>query len=65
MTGGGRCQLRARLFMPTLVAIQHNVIIKAFYQRLIKAGKSKMVAVVAAMRKLLTILNFLLRMKIK
>lgn len=57
MTGGGRRGVRARMYMPTLVAIQFNPVIREFYQRLVNNGKSKMTAVVAAMRKLLTILN--------
>lgn len=57
MTGGGRCDLRKQLFMPTLVAIQHNPVIRNFYHRLLHNGKEKMVAVVACMRKLITILN--------
>jgi transposase len=61
MTGGGRHDLRAGLYMPTLVAIRHNPVIRAFYQHLLGHGKTKMVAVVAAMRKLLTILNALVK----
>jgi transposase len=61
MTGGGRRHLRARLFMPTLVATRHNPVIRRFYQRLIGQGKTKMVALIAAMRKLLTILNTILK----
>ena len=57
MTGGGRRLVRTRLYMPTVVACHHNPVIKAFYQRLLEKGKSKMTALVAAMRKLLTILN--------
>ena len=57
MTGGGRRRVRARMYMPTLVACRHNPVIREFYQRLVNNGKSKMTAVVAAMRKLLTILN--------
>ena len=57
MTGGGRHTIRAALLMPTVVACHHNPIIARFYQRLLDHGKSKMTAVVAAMRKLLTILN--------
>ncbi len=49
--------MRKKLFMPTLVAIQHNPVIHAYYQRLTGTGKSKMVAVVASMRKLLIIIN--------
>jgi transposase len=61
MTGGGRRDLRARLFMPTLVAARHNPMIRRFYQRLVRQGKAKMVALIAAMRKLLTILNTMLK----
>jgi transposase len=61
MTGGGRQDLRARLFMPTLCAIRHNPVIRDFYQRLCHKGKAKMTAVIAAMRKLLTILNAMLK----
>jgi transposase len=43
--------------MPTLAATRHNPVIRRFYLALIARGKTKMVAVVAAMRKLLTILN--------
>jgi len=57
MTGGGRGSIRTGLFMPTLVATRYNPVIRQFYQRLIAAGKKKMTAVIAAMRKLLTILN--------
>ena len=60
MTGGGRRALRARLFMPTLVATQHNPVIRQFYQRLLRKGKAKMTALIAAMRKLLTIINTML-----
>jgi len=63
MTGGGRRGVRARLYMPTLVAIRFNLVIREFYQRLVNAGKSKMTAVVAAMRKLLTILNTMIAKK--
>jgi transposase len=49
--------------MPTLVAIRFNPVIREFYQRLVNAGKSKMTAVVAAMRKLLTILNTMIAKK--
>jgi transposase len=57
MTGGGRRVVRSCLFMPTLVAIRHNPVIRKFYQKLLSLGKNKMTAVIAAMRKLLTILN--------
>jgi len=61
ITGGGRRQVRTHLYMPTLVAIQHNPIIRDFYQRLLTCGKTKMTALIAAMRKLLTILNLMLK----
>ena len=61
MTGGGRTRVRARLFMPTLVAIQHNPKLKAFYQRLLANGKTKMTAIVAVMRKMLVILNTMIK----
>ncbi len=57
MTGGGRTDVRTQLYMPTLVAIQHNPVIRKFYNHLLDSGKSKMVAVVACMRKIITILN--------
>jgi len=63
MTGGGRGDVRAKLFMPTLVAIQHKPAIREFYQRLLKAGKTKMTAVTACMRKMLTILNVMVAKK--
>ena len=61
MTGGGRRDVRSRLFMPTLVAIRHNSVIRKFYKHLLDEGKAKMTAVVAAMRKLLVILNTMIR----
>ena len=60
-TWGGRSEVRAVLYMATTVAMRHNCIIKAFYERLLGAGKPKKVAIVACMRKLLTILNAMLR----
>jgi transposase len=57
MTGGGRRNVRSRLFMPTLVAIRHNPPIRRFYQHLLAKGKAKMTAIIACMRKLITILN--------
>lgn len=60
-TWGGRAPVRASLYMATLVATRHNPIIKAFYDRLRTAGKPPKVARIAAMRKLLTILNAMLR----
>jgi transposase len=49
------------LQMPCLEVTQHNPVIRWFYQRLISQGKTKMVALIAAMRKLLTILNVTLK----
>lgn len=60
-TGGGRAAIRTALFMPTIVAKQYNPRIKAFYDRLVENGKPKMVALIACMRKLLTILNVMIR----
>jgi transposase len=54
---GGRAQLRARLYMSTLSAVRCNPVLKPFYERLLKTGKPKKVALVAGMHKLLTILN--------
>ena len=59
--GGGRAKLRSTLYMAALVASRCNPIIAAFYQRLVDAGKAKKVALVACMRKLLTILNAMMR----
>ena len=61
MTGGGRKQIRSRLFMPTLVAVRHNPILKAYYTGLLSRGKCKMVALVAVMRKLICILNAMVK----
>ena len=58
---GGRPDVRRVLFMAALVASRHNPAIKAFYQRLLLAGKPKKVALVACMRKLLTILNAMVK----
>jgi transposase len=58
---GGRARLRAVLYMAALVASRRNPVIAAFYQRLVDAGKAKKVALVACMRKLLTILNAMMR----
>lgn len=59
--GGGRGKVRAVLFMAALVASRYNPTLKAFRDRLVAAGKPKIVAVVAVMRKLLTILNAIIR----
>jgi len=58
---GGRPHVRAALFLATMSAVRHNPAIRAFRQRLLAAGKPKMVVMVACMRKLLTILNAILR----
>ena len=63
MTGGGRRGVRSRLYMPTVVACHHNPILKSFYKRLLQKGKAKMTALVAVMRKLLTIINSMLANK--
>jgi transposase len=47
--------------MAAIVAMRHNPVIREFYERLLKAGKPKKVAIVACMRKLLTIVNAMLR----
>jgi len=58
---GGRASVRTPLFMATLCAIRVNPPIKSFYRRLIAAGKAPKVAIVACMRKLLTILNTMVK----
>ena len=58
---GGRGRVRAALYMSALTASRHNPRIKAFYDRLVEAGKPRKVALVACMRKLLAILNSMLR----
>ncbi len=58
---GGRGQVRCGLYMAALAAIRFNVVIKRFYDRLVADGKPKKVAIVACMRKLLTILNAMVR----
>lgn len=58
---GGRAVVRGPLYMATLVATRCNPVIRGFYQRLRLAGKPRLVALVAAMRKLLTILNAMLK----
>ena len=61
MIAGGRKTVRSALFLAALVAARHNPTLKAFRQRLLDAGKPKMVAAIAVARKLLTILNAILR----
>jgi transposase len=58
---GGRAQIRAVLYMAAIVAARFNPVIQAFYQRLCAAGKAKKVALTACMRKLLIILNTMLK----
>lgn len=58
---GGRAAVRTVLYMATLTAIRWNPVVRAFYTRLREAGKLKKVAIVASMRKLLTILNAMVR----
>ena len=58
---GGRGQVRRGLYMAALAAIRFNIVIRTYYDRLVLAGKPKKVAIVACMRKLLTILNAMLR----
>jgi transposase len=63
MIGGGRAALRAALYMAALSASRCNRPLKVFYQRLLSAGKPKMVALIAVARKVLTILNAMVRDK--
>src|SRR5688572_17310393 len=58
---GGRADVRAALYMGALVAARRNSVVKEFYGRLLAAGKPKKVALVACMRKLLSILNAVLK----
>ncbi len=58
---GGRAPVRARLYRGALVAARRNAVIRAFYTRLVAAGKPKKVALTACMRKLLTIINAMMR----
>src|SRR5206468_11025502 len=60
MIRGGRARVRTVLYMATLVATRWNPVIKTFYERLVAAGKPKKLAIIACMRKLLTILNHML-----
>ena len=59
--GGGRTAVRAAVFMGALVAKQHNPVLKPFFDRLVAAGKHKLVALIAVARKLLIILNAIVR----
>jgi transposase len=62
-TFGGRAKVRCVLYMAALVASRRNPVLKPFYQRLLQAGKAKKLALTAVMRKLLTILNAMVRDK--
>jgi len=55
--GGGRASVRRALFMGAMAARRYNLVLKAFFERLVAAGKPKKVAIIAVARKLLTILN--------
>jgi len=59
--GGGRASVRAALFMGAMVAARHNPVLKAFRDKLVAAGKPKLLALVATARKLLVILNAIVR----
>lgn len=61
MIAGGRASVRTALYMAAVVAARHNPVLRTFYQRLRGAGKAPKVAIVAVMRKLVTILNAMLR----
>jgi transposase len=58
---GGRAPIRTVLYMAMLSAIQHNPVIKKFYEKLVAQGKHKKVAITACMRKIITILNAMVR----
>ena len=58
---GGRHQVRAVLYMAAVVAVRHHPALRTFYERLVAAGKPKKLALTAAMRKLVVILNALIR----
>lgn len=61
MIQGGRTSVRCGLYMATLVATRYNPVIRAFYQRLVARGKCHNVALIACMRKLLVIINAMIR----
>lgn len=60
-TWGGRGRVRSTLYMAAMSAIRHNPVIREMYERLIGAGKPRMVAMVACMHKILTILNAMMK----
>ena len=59
--GGGRSTVRASLYMAAFVGSKHNVLLKAFFDRLVAAGKPRKLALIACMNKLLGILNAMVR----
>ena len=61
MIWGGRAHVRTMLYMATLSAVRHNPVLRNHYRALLKRGKARKLALVACMRKLLVILNALLR----
>jgi transposase len=61
MINGGRAHVRAILYMGAVVAMRHNPVIKAFYQRLVERGKPKKLAITACVHKILVILNAMVR----
>jgi transposase len=61
--GGGRSRVRAALYMATLAATRFNPVVRTWYERLLSMGKPKKVALVACMRKLLVVLNAMVRTK--
>lgn len=61
MIQGGRAHVRASLYMGAVVAMRHNRVIKAFYERLVERGKAKKLALTACVRKILVILNAMVR----
>ena len=61
MIRGGRSYLRRMLYMAAVVASRYNPVIRAFYQRLVAAGKPKKLALTACMRKLVLILNAMVK----
>jgi transposase len=63
MISGGRSCVRNVLYMAALVAIRHNPVVKATYQRLVQRGRPKKIAIIACLRQLLTILNAIIRTK--
>ena len=63
MIAGGRPLTRTAIFIAALSASRYNPVLRAFYQRLLAGGKPKMVALIAVARKILTILNAMLRDK--